>query len=88
VALLLFALVAVFGDHGFVHLLRMQAEQRRLEDVAFALQQRNEQLRERIRRYQTDDLYLEKLARERLGLVRHGEIVYRTTAPQADGATR
>ena len=81
VALVLFVIAAVYGDHGLIHLLRMGAEQSDLEHTAFDLQQQNEQLRERVRRLQSDDHYLEKLARERLGLVRKGEIMYRLNGP-------
>ena len=83
VLLALFIVGAVYGDHGLVHLLRLQREQRDLENVAFQLQQRNEQLRQRVVRLQSDDRYLEKLARERLGLVRRGEIIYRVAAKPA-----
>jgi len=79
--LVLFVFAAVYGDRGLIHLLRMQSEQRELEHTAFDLQQQNERLRERIRRLQSDDHYIEKLARERLGLVRKGEIMYRVTGP-------
>lgn len=81
VVLILFVIAAVYGDHGLIHLLRMRTEQSQLEHTAFALQQQNERLRQRIRRLQSDDHYIEKLARERLGLVRKGEIMYRLTGP-------
>jgi cell division protein FtsB len=87
-ALILFVIAAVCGDHGLVDLLRMQREQHELEHTAFDLQQQNERLRERIRRLQSDDHYIEKLARERLGLVRKGEIMYRVTEPVAAPAAR
>ncbi len=87
VGLILFIVAAVYGDHGLIHLLRMQGEQRDLEQMVFGLQQRNEQLRQHIRRLQSDDAYLERLARERLGLVKKGEIIYRTAAP-ADPSLR
>ena len=48
-----------------------------LEERNFLLQRENEALRERIYRIRNDDRYLEKIAREELGLVRPGEIVYR-----------
>lgn len=83
--LVLLVVAAVYGDHGLIHLLRMHAEQTDLEHTAFDLQQQNEQLRERIRRLRSDDHYLEKLARERLGLVKKGEIMYRLREP-ATGA--
>ena len=79
--LILLVFAAVYGEHGLIHLLRMHSEQRELEHTAFDLQQQNERLRERIQRLQSDDHYLEKLARERLGLVRRGEILYRLTGP-------
>jgi cell division protein FtsB len=78
--LILFVVAAVYGDHGLVHLLRMHGEQRALEHMVFDLQQRNEQLRQHIRHLQSDDAYVERSARERLGLVKKGEIIYRTTA--------
>ncbi len=83
VGLVLFIIAAVFGGHGLMHLQRMRNEQRELEQLAFNLQQQNEQLRQQIRRLQSDDAYIEKLARERLGLVKHDEVIYRVTAPPA-----
>jgi len=81
VALILFVVAAVFGDHGLIHLLRMRNEQHELEQMAFTRQQGNEQLRQRIRRLESDDRYVEKLVRERLGWVKDGEIVYRVKVP-------
>ena len=86
VALILFTVAAVFGDHGLVHLLRLRGEQQELEHLAFNLQQRNEQLRQQVRRLTTDDWYLEKLARERLGLVKKDEMIYRVAVPPAPAA--
>jgi len=80
VLLALLAVDAVYGDHGLRHLSRMRVEQRELERTAVELQQDNQHLRERIRKLRTDNVYLEKLARERLGLVKKGEILYRFTA--------
>jgi cell division protein FtsB len=88
VVLILFVIAAVYGDHGLVDLLRMQREQHELEHTAFDLQQQNERLRERIRRLRSDDHYIEKLARERLGLVRKGEIMYRVTGPASTASAR
>lgn len=75
--LALFGAAAVLGDNGLVRLRELERAQAALEQRAFALQQANEQLREHVRRLESDDVLLEKLARERLGLVRPGEIVYR-----------
>ncbi len=83
VGLILFVIAAVFGGHGLIHLQRMRSEQQELQHLAFDLQQRNEQLRQQIRRLQSDDAYIEKVARERLGLVKPDEVIYRLTAPPA-----
>jgi len=86
VALILLMVAAICGDHGLIHLLRMRGEQQELEHLAFEQQQRNEQLRQHIRRLQSDDAYIEKLARERLGLVKKDEVIYRVTAAPAPPA--
>ena len=81
VVLVLFVIAAVYGDHGLMHLLRLRNEQSNLEHLTFTLQQSNEQLRQQIQRLQSDDWYLERLARERLGQVKKGEIIYRVAPP-------
>ncbi|HWP56407.1 MAG TPA: septum formation initiator family protein [Candidatus Acidoferrales bacterium] len=78
------ALFTFFGDRGIVHIWRLADEKRKLDEASFLLQQENEALRHKIHRLRHDDLYLEKVAREELGLVRPGEIVYRF-APAAAG---
>ncbi|HBA39747.1 MAG: hypothetical protein A2W66_01565 [Deltaproteobacteria bacterium RIFCSPLOWO2_02_56_12] len=71
------SLFTTFGERGLLHLWRLWGERRALSETNFLLQKENELLRERIYRLRHDDLYLEKIAREDLGLVRPGEIVYR-----------
>jgi cell division protein FtsB len=75
------ALFTAFGERGVFHLWRLWGEKKHLEDKNFLLQMENEALRERVSRIRRDDLYLEKIAREELGLVRPGEMVYRFAAP-------
>jgi cell division protein FtsB len=70
-------LSALFGEHGLLHLRRLDAERRSLHQRTFALLDANARLREEIRRLESDDLHLEELARRRLGLVRPNETVYR-----------
>jgi len=84
-ALVLFVVAAIWGDHGLIHVWRLQAQQHEQEQTAFVLEQQNEHLRQRIQRLQSDDRYLEQLARERLGLVKKGEVIYRVMpAPAAE----
>lgn len=81
-ALVLLFLSAVYGHHGLVHLRHLQARERELEQLTFQMQQRNEKLRQRIRRLESDDALIERLARERLGLVKKGELIYRVLEPR------
>jgi len=81
-AFLAVAIVAVagsvlFGGDGVAQLRRLRAERQQLGQAAIALANANHALREQIGRLRHDDLYLESLAREELGLVRPDEIVYR-----------
>ncbi|MEO8601733.1 MAG: septum formation initiator family protein [bacterium] len=71
------AVSAVFGSGGVVQLQRIQAQQSVTEADAFALGQRNARLRDHLQRLGTDDAYLEKVVRERLGWIKPGELVYR-----------
>jgi len=71
------ALSAVFGSNGVVHLQRLHAQQAQVEATAYELAQHNERLRERLDRLEHDDTYLEKVARERFGWIKPGELVYR-----------
>ncbi len=78
-ALALAALVGstVVGKGGFVDILRLQRERAALGDEAFRLLRANEVLRGRIVAVRRSERSLERLARQELGLVRDGEIVYR-----------
>jgi cell division protein FtsB len=72
---------ALIGEHGVAHLLRLHAERRALGDKAFDLLEQNRRLRDAIARLETDDVYLEGLARRQFGLVRPNELVYRPRRP-------
>jgi len=77
VLLTMLSLFTIFGDRGAIHLWRLWGEKKRLDERNFSLQRENEILRDRIFRLRHDDLYLEKVARDELGLARPGEIIYR-----------
>ena len=78
--LVLCAVSAVFGSGGVIHLRRLQAQQAEVEATAYAMTQRNARLRAHLDRLETDDAYLEKVVRERLGWIKPGEVVYRVDA--------
>jgi cell division protein FtsB len=82
--LITLSLFTIFSDRGLIHLWRLSDEKRKLDDSNFRLQRANEALREQVHRLRHDNLYLEKIAREDLGLVRQGEFVYRFTSSETE----
>jgi cell division protein DivIC len=65
-------LVALSAQYFRTYTLARQAE--RLEQRRRDLVAENQALREEIHRLQTDDRYIEQLAREQLGLLKPGEV--------------
>jgi cell division protein FtsB len=83
--LIMLSLFTIFGDRGAIHLWRLWGEKKRLDERNFSLQRENEILRDRIYRLRHDDLYLEKVARDELGLARPGEVIYRFGSSESKG---
>ncbi|NLY29204.1 MAG: septum formation initiator family protein [Firmicutes bacterium] len=77
--LLFLSLLLIWVAAGFVnryvHIAMLQAKIVRVEREIAALQTRNEAVRQQLKDMQTD-AYIERVAREKLGLVKPGEIVY------------
>lgn len=71
-----------FDEAGLPQYLRMVQEVERLEEEIQQLEQNNVALRNEIDQIENDPLALEALARERLGFVRQGEIVYQFVEPK------
>jgi len=74
--LILIACLTLFGERGLLRLYRMQGELVRLAEENKSLVEENRALESEIMRLRSDRDYLEKLAREELGLIREGEMVY------------
>lgn len=49
------------------------------------LTQQNKQFREEKKRLEQDPVYLEKVAREKMGVAREGEVIYKLVPEQANG---
>lgn len=71
----------VFGA-GFLELYALNREESRLQALRRSLRQQNAILREEMKLLQTP-AYIEKLAREQLGLVRPGEVAILIVRPPA-----
>ena len=80
------ALVVVFGT-TFLQVYRLEREAARLEQRKRDLEAQNAQLRDEIRLLHTPQ-YIEKLAREQLGLVKPGEIALLIVQPPTGSSVR
>jgi cell division protein FtsB len=66
----------IFGEMGLVKYYRMQAQSRSLMAEIERLKQDNDKLGREVRLLKTDPACIERIARDKLGLARPGEIVY------------
>jgi cell division protein FtsL len=74
---LLYLLVTrVMGEMGVVKYYRMRAQRTALTEQIAQLKQDNGRLRKEVSSLKGDSAYLERVARDKLGLARPGEIVY------------
>lgn len=80
---LFIAYMAVSYVTGFVQIARIKGEIRQVQAEIDAVEQHNEALREELMYLQSDE-YIEKVAREQLGLVKPGETAVRV-APSQQG---
>ncbi len=66
----------IFGEMGLVKYYRMKAQFNALLQETETLKQENVQLLKDVRALKTDPAVIERIARDKLGLARPGEIVY------------
>jgi cell division protein FtsB len=76
----------VFGERGLLNLIRYKRESRELVVEAERLREENERLKAEVERLKSDLSYVERLAREELGMVKPGEIVIQFT--DVDGPSK
>jgi cell division protein FtsB len=68
-------LLMVFGDKGLVELSHMKSERGLLLRRNMKIEEENLNLYRKIHRLKNDPVYIEKIAREELGMVGQGEVV-------------
>jgi cell division protein FtsB len=66
----------IFGEMGVVKYYRMKLQYHAVNEEITALRQANVQLSREVHSLKTDTAYMERIARDKLGLARPGEIVY------------
>lgn len=75
--LLLMALLITFGNRGFVDNYLMSKRLAQLKSQTVEITAENNELRKKIILLRSDVSYIEMIARNELGMVRKGDIVYR-----------
>ena len=73
---LLLAVLSVFGDQGIFRIRRLAADRVMLERKVQEVERDNDRLRRQLRDVKEGRVSYELAAREKLGLVKPGEIVY------------
>lgn len=74
--MLYFLITRVLGEMGVVKYYRMRAQYIAVQENIAKLRQDNVRLRKDVHLLKNDPDYLERLARDKLGFARPGEIVY------------
>lgn len=74
--ILLILYQTIFGKRGIIQLRRMKRNLEAIKASAERIKRENESLKKEIKLLQTDEKYIGKIAREKLGLVQEGEVIY------------
>jgi cell division protein FtsB len=85
-AFFLLLLQDVFGTHGLMAMHRSKAQIRDVEAQIQQLDKENSDLQQHIKDLRTDPSAIEKIARDRMGLARPGELIFRMP-DKKDGQT-
>ena len=80
--------LAVFGVKESVRAWQMRRDMRAVEREVEALRGKQAELTRTVDRLRNDPLYIEKLAREEMGMVREGETVLKFPSQTAPGTPR
>jgi cell division protein FtsB len=67
----------VFGAHGLMAMHRSRVQMQAIQEHIDKLDQENRDLQQRIQKLKTDPSAIEKIARDRMGLARPGELIFR-----------
>ena len=80
--------LAVFGVKESVRAWQMRRDMRAVEREVQTLRAKQEQLTRTVDRLRNDPLYIEKLAREEMGMVREGETVLKFPSQSSPNTPR
>ena len=77
-------LLIIWSPNGLLHLRQLRVEHQVLLQKNYILEKENQHLYEEISRLQKDPDAIESLARQELGLVREGELIFHFVKPQPE----
>ncbi len=80
--------MAILGEDGFLRVQALEQELQAVQARVQALREENTLLRQEVYALKHDPYFIEKLAREELGLVRPGEIVFQFVDTPREGRER
>ena len=79
-AFCLLVLQDVFGAHGLMAMHRSKTKMREVQAQLEQLDKENQDLQQKIHQLKTDPSAIEKIARDRMGLARPGELIFQMPA--------
>lgn len=82
--LILVVILGIIYYPGYRRIQKMRYENHKLAVQLEELQKKNAYLEEKLKKLTTDLTYIEKRAREELGIAREGEIIYEFVPPQQE----
>jgi cell division protein FtsB len=77
-------ILAIIFSPGFRKVRQLARENRQLEEQITQVTRTNVELREEYKKLKNDPVYLEKVARDKLGVARKGEIVYQVVPEEEE----
>jgi cell division protein FtsB len=77
VGIVALALDGVFGPHGLIVTYRMKLQARQAQQNIQKLNEQNQQLANQVRSLKSDPTAIEHIAREKMGLVKPGDLVFK-----------
>lgn len=75
------AVSLLFGDMGYLKLRTLKARSRALRAQVAELKQENARIKSSMDRFESDEFYQEKRAREELGLAKKNELIFLFNSP-------
>lgn len=68
--------LAIFGDNGIITYRELKKSYAEMQNKVNALEEENRKLTEEINLLRNDPAYIEKIAREELGMIKPGEVIF------------